>query len=250
MAHRTDPLKSAVHSRAALSVGEGRRYPRWAVLVSAATLELCWLAWFLVEPLPNAGNAGGQVRRWVLLASSLPEVIPGLSFRQSLLGLALSHLSGFENLPQRVPIVAAGLLIVAAAHGLGRRALEFSRVHTELAPVEQFPLACLVGVVLLGLLTLIAGRCGLISPWLTRVALIVCALDGLRGSVRAAWSWSRAKRPSTTAIAALLACAPFVILAALAALLPSTDFDAIEYHLEGPKEYFLAGKVALIPNNV
>ncbi len=37
---------------------------------------------------------------------------------------------------------------------------------------------------------------------------------------------------------------------ALGAMLPATDFDAIEYHLQGPKEYFQAGRVAFLPHNV
>ncbi len=37
---------------------------------------------------------------------------------------------------------------------------------------------------------------------------------------------------------------------ALGAMLPTIDFDAIEYHLEGPKEYFLAGRIAFLPHNV
>ena len=37
---------------------------------------------------------------------------------------------------------------------------------------------------------------------------------------------------------------------ALGAMLPTTDFDAIEYHLQGPKEYFQAGRIAFLPHNV
>ncbi len=252
MAHRTDPLNSAVGARPSNPRAATRRrgYPKWVVWLGFAAFEWCWLAWFLVEPLPNAGNAGGAVRRWILLASAFPNVIPGLTFRRSLLGLTLSHLSGFENLPQRVPIVAAGVLIIAAAYGLGRRALELSRVENELAPVERIPLACLVGVVLLGLITLVTGRLGLLSPWPTRALLMLCALDGLRGTVRSFRSLGSLPKPSPAALGSIFACAPFVILASLAAMLPSTDFDAIEYHLEGPKEYFLAGKIELLPHNV
>ncbi len=39
-----------------------------AVLIGLAALEVAWLGWFLVEPLPNAANVGGRVVRWAVLA--------------------------------------------------------------------------------------------------------------------------------------------------------------------------------------
>ena len=36
----------------------------------------------------------------------------------------------------------------------------------------------------------------------------------------------------------------------LGAMLPTIDFDALEYHLQGPKEYFQAGRIAFLPHNV
>src|SRR5205807_3329537 len=43
---------------------------------------------------------------------------------------------------------------------------------------------------------------------------------------------------------------PFLVLMALGAMLPTIDFDAIEYHLQGPKEYYQAGRIAFLPHNV
>ncbi len=39
-------------------------------------------------------------------------------------------------------------------------------------------------------------------------------------------------------------------MAMLGAMLPTIDFDAIEYHVQGPKEYFQAGRIAFLPHNV
>ena len=36
----------------------------------------------------------------------------------------------------------------------------------------------------------------------------------------------------------------------LGAMLPAIDFDVLEYHLQGPKEYFQAGRIAFLPHNV
>ncbi len=43
---------------------------------------------------------------------------------------------------------------------------------------------------------------------------------------------------------------PFLVLMALGAMQPTIEYDALEYHLEGPKEGFLAGRVAFSPHNV
>ena len=44
-----------------------------------------------------------------------------------------------------------------------------------------------------------------------------------------------------------LVVGPFLVLMALASMVPTADFDAVEYHLAGPKGYFLAGKVRFLP---
>jgi hypothetical protein len=48
----------------------------------------------------------------------------------------------------------------------------------------------------------------------------------------------------------MLIVAPFVLAMALGSMLPPTDFDVKEYHLEGPKEWFLGGRVEFLPHNV
>ena len=44
--------------------------------------------------------------------------------------------------------------------------------------------------------------------------------------------------------------APFVVVMILGSMLPSIDFDVLEYHLQGPKEYYQAGRIAFLPHNV
>ncbi|MFH5805348.1 glycosyltransferase family 39 protein [Alienimonas sp. DA493] len=47
-----------------------------------------------------------------------------------------------------------------------------------------------------------------------------------------------------------LAAAPFFVLIALGSTVPTTEFDAREYHLQGPKEWFQAGRIDRLPHNV
>jgi len=43
---------------------------------------------------------------------------------------------------------------------------------------------------------------------------------------------------------------PFAAAIVLGAMLPPVDFDVLEYHLQVPKEWFLAGRVTFLPHNV
>src|SRR5262249_58774940 len=47
-----------------------------------------------------------------------------------------------------------------------------------------------------------------------------------------------------------LIAGPFLLVMMLGAMLPTVDYDAIEYHLQGPKEYYQAGRIAFLPHNV
>jgi hypothetical protein len=229
-------------------------------------IEAGWLVWFYREPLPNAANVGGVVPRWIFLARALPQVVPGVTFEQSYFGMALEELSHVGYLPQRLPIVAAAALIAAAALGLGRLILHGLRIHSLLSTAERIALSFGLGASGLGVLTLLAGRLGLLAPWRVRIGLAIFAAVELGLLVREIIRRGRiSKHPSAAEIdppiegtgatgfarVAFLALAgPFLMLMALGAMLPTVDFDAIEYHLQGPKEFFQAGRISFLPHNV
>jgi hypothetical protein len=224
---------------------------RLAGIITLAILELLWLAWFLIEPLPNVNNTGlptgvAMRRGWMML-KALPEVVPGTSFRESVLGNGIAELTHVENLPQRVPILIVALLVAATAVGLGDLVLRSLRLEPGIALVERVALDYGLGAGLLGVLTLLFGRLGWLAPWSVRAWLLILAAAGLftsrlwrapRGKIDSSWWWK-----------ALLFC-PFAVTMFLASILPSIDFDVLEYHLEGPKEYFLAGRISYLPHNV
>jgi 4-amino-4-deoxy-L-arabinose transferase-like glycosyltransferase len=51
-------------------------------------------------------------------------------------------------------------------------------------------------------------------------------------------------------VVAVLIVAPFLVIMLLGSMLPAVDFDVLEYHLQGPKEYFQSGRIAFLPHNV
>lgn len=220
-------------------------------MVALAILEFAWLGWFLVTPLPNANNTGlplgEKVRRIYFVLKALPEVVPGTTVRESMLGQAALELSHLENLPQRMSVVLAAGLLAAAAIGLGDLAARALRVAARMGLAERLALDYGLGAGLLGVLTLVLGRLGWLSPWLFRIGLAAIAIPGLATS--RLWT---AKRPAIgrSGWIAIALIVPFLVPLILGSMLPAIDFDVIEYHLQGPKEYYQAGRIAFLPHNV
>ena len=63
------------------------------------------------------------------------------------------------------------------------------------------------------------------------------------------WRTGRVRLTSSSSLL-LIVIAPFVVLMILGSMLPSIDFDVLEYHLEGPKEYYKAGHISFLSHNV
>ena len=97
------------------------------------------------------------------------------------------------------------------------------------------------------MLTLLLGRLGWLNPWLFRTGLGLIAIVGLATS--RLWRAHRFKLSSSSCLLGI-AIAPFVVVMILGAMLPSIDFDVLEYHLEGPKEYYQTRHIAFLPHNV
>lgn len=262
MARRPDPLSRRPAARSAAAPAPApaagpRPYARLIGVGLVALLQFLWLRWFLTEPLPNAGNAGGTpITRSLFLWRAFPEVVPGLTFSESYLGLALGELSHVENLPQRLPVVAAAGLIAAAAVGLGLILLRLLRVAPALARLERLPIAFGVGASVLGAATLVLGRLGLLEPWPIRIGLGLLALVGAAAEFRPRPAPAGDVPPPDLSLPArstgalLLVVGPFLAIMALGSMLPTIDFDAIEYHLQGPKEYYQAGRITFLEHNV
>ncbi len=242
------------------------RSPRWFAVALAALIvaELLWFFWFTTTPLPNAGNlqvpsAPGEtrteaVRRWYLLALAFPQFIPGTSWHKSLFGHAIDAFCQTAYLDQRIPLLGAGLLIAGAGLGLGLLLIRLLGASRWLNGPERFTLGFGIGLNALASLTLLAGRLGLLSPWPVRTALGVLAMAGLASEFWArkkplqAPPWIFLSRAQTGLL--LLATAPFLWMMILGSFQPSLDFDALEYHLQGPKEWFLQGRISFLAHNV
>jgi hypothetical protein len=246
-----------VHRTPALKTGGRVSLGLLMILIALATLESAWFGWFFLEPLPNVGTVAGAhgLTRMNLLIRALPEIVPGLRFRDSYLGIALGKLSHLQNLPQRLPIVLAAGLIVGSAITSGLLILRVLRLRDRLDRWERLTLGFGLGTTALGLAALVVGRLGWLDPWLIRSGLAIPILAefalmvlGRRRRTRDAPSGGKSSRWAKFGFAAV--AGPFLLTMMLGAMLPCIDFDGLEYHLQGPKEYYQAGQIAYLPHNV
>ncbi|HWL07773.1 MAG TPA: hypothetical protein VNQ76_05195 [Planctomicrobium sp.] len=215
-------------------------------------LAILWLViyWFLffTTRLPNASNADRELYRSDILFN-LPELLGEL-----ISGDPSPH-SGWKNLPQRYGIIALAMVIVAAAFSTGNLLLRAMRLDTGLDRTSHLALAGGVGLSVVSLFTLGCGQLGML--WQSLFA----AVFGMVILAELALQWKSRqksdKRPHSPrkpyrwlGLVCLLVSIPFLCCMLLGSVLPPTDFDVKEYHLGGPKEYFLAGRVQFLPHNV
>jgi hypothetical protein len=231
-----------------------RRLPHLVVLLVVALIEVVWLAWILQEPMPNVANAGGVLRRSYLLWRMLPGVVPGVTWSQSYLGQAGRQLAEPRNLVDRVPIVLAAGFIAAAA-ALGSLVLRRLGEQNDRSPLEFLALSYGVGASILGITTLLVGRLVGLAAWPTRLTLALLITLGLLDTWRYRGGRIRPMigRPvlgNPAAWVSGLVVVPFLLLMCLGAMQPTIEFDALEYHLQGPKEHYQAGCIAFLAHNV
>lgn len=222
----------------------------------AEALPADWLTWLgvawvwfflglmLCQPLPNNGG----IQRYELLPmlpfSILDAVDPPLE--------PTSPPRGLVYLGERLPLLAVAAVITLTAWSLGWGLLSGLR-GLELTSGERHYFAVLLGLGCVAVLTLALGACGGLSTplfWCLHVGAFALGAYFWWHSPRTEgkpWSGFRWTARTGWSIAATL---PFLLGMVLGSCSPSTDFDVNEYHLGGPKEWFLAGRIEFLEHNV
>jgi len=221
-----------------------------------AWLLLFW-SLFFTAPLPNASNAQQTIDRLDVIGL-LPEIYSSLLSPEA----DPASSSSWFNLTERIDVFGIALIVVCGAWATGRLLLRRIGLFFDLDPLERFAFAGGVGLSAVSLGTLALGLSGWLSRPLFWCLLIILILVELWNTVRhiphsqqpethesdAVWSENPAPRWLKSGIICI--CLPFCWCMLLGAMLPPTDFDVKEYHLGGPKEYFLAGRVQFLPHDV
>lgn len=143
--------------------------------------------------------------------------------------------------------VCAGVLLVSTA--IGGRVL---RVEFASATLEDLLFSVGLGLGLVALVTLSLGMVGLLNGWLFWTLLALAAAGNLR-PLSAILSRARPGRaghqPSRLSLLLLAFLGVTFVLALFSALTPPAEWDALVYHLAGPKTYIDAGRVVWVPDN-
>lgn len=220
--------------------------PRTLPLAGAILFVVAFQVVYYLQTLYNSAPRPEQrIDRLVVLEES-----------PALLKDACRRLSDLENLADRKMSFAGAAFLLASAVWVGLSLQVWLIPSERLPPWERVLYAAGFGIGAYSLIVQFLGLAGILHRTslvlIPAVAVVVRRLAP-RGSARRetppADSADDGLGPSAKVLL-VLAMLPFAALATLAAALPTTDYDALAYHLLGPKEYFLAGRIEFLPHNV
>lgn len=145
--------------------------------------------------------------------------------------------------------IAILVLLVLLATAMGKRVLGSG---VEAQPLEAPLFGAGLGLGLLSLGTLALGTLGLLSRWafwLSLALLLAMNLRGMGDILRSLDPRRRTARPSRISLLAFAFLGVTLAVSLLHALTPPVEWDALVYHLAGPKTYINAGRVVWVPDN-
>ncbi len=172
--------------------------------------------------------------------------------------------SGWRYCPQRLDLLATAAVVLAGAWGLGHLGLRSLGVRPRERGAVRTAFALGLGLAVWSLVTLGLGLCGMMSRAVFAgvIAAAVLTETALRAVARGERSDAATSPPRVPLLqrrfftgsllppVVILVVAPFVLAMLLGSLLPPTDFDVKEYHLQGPKEWYQQGRITFLPHNV
>lgn len=236
---------------------EIRGTEKWRWLL-AAVWAVGFLIYFFNQNLPNNSSGPDKLISRLDICQYLKT--DWLIIFNPLDYSATEHKAGWEYLGQRIPFIFTAFAILLAAWCPGRVIRGLALRNGLLFRSESLVIEFGVGISLLTLWVLACGLAGRLTPTLVLLPGIIAApvavwqiwrdrhLDAhVAETLNAADS---VKLSNTVRASLLLAFAPFVLHILIGGMTPPRDFDVREYHLQGPKEWFQAGRVEMLPHNV
>ncbi len=219
---------------------------------------LAWVLLFFIAFLTIPLTNNQEIDRWYIvpeipfllldLIDPLPEENP--------------HPAGWAYFPQRIPLIGIAAIVLLGAWGLGQLVTRLIRIPLPPFTAERTVFASGLGISLVSLLTLGGGLLGILSQGLCYAVLMITAITG----VASAFQETKQKAGSLVSlklslpksitfdmlfrVGCCLLMSPFVMSMFLGSMLPSTDYDVLEYHFGGPKEYYQQGYIGFLPHNV
>ncbi|QDT91177.1 hypothetical protein [Gimesia algae] len=243
-------IKPAVNESAPASLEDHPGY-----LSGAIVWILLFFIIFISFTLPNSNPATSRWDVFTYLPVLLIDLIDPLPVENA-------APSGWAFFPQRFPLMGIALTVLAGAWGLGILLTRLIKIPLNPFTAERTVFAYGVGISVVSLLTLGGGLLGILSQSLCYLMLILSAVVGIGSAVQESNHKTgtvlpfRLRLPESFGyeelfrIACFLLMTPFVLSMLLGSMLPSTDYDVLEYHFGGPKEYYQQGYIGFLPHNV
>jgi len=229
-------------------------------LVLFVTIAI-YILWFYAQP-----GYFGSTRLHDLVGLLLPD-----DLLRSTMGGSPEHLQ--VGVLDRLPVILGALLWLLAASWIGRPVV--LPLSGQLTRLELSVMSTLIGLSLLSTVTLLMGLAGWLSGrWVSIPVLFLCLMsyllqrrligtltavtaqadsdeihrrnskenpfEELPGGQTARWLW-RMVHISTFALG---------VIYLLSSSMPPSEFDVVEYHLQGPKEFYQAGHIDFVSHNV
>lgn len=149
----------------------------------------------------------------------------------------------------RIADLAIWMMLLLLAAAMGRRLVGRG---SQTPPLETLVFSLALGLGILSLGTLFLGMIGMLTGWLfwmLFLALLAIHIRDMRAvlrTVRQQLAWRPTSRLSLLLTSFL--CVTF-LFALVAALTPPAEWDALVYHLTGPKMYVSEGRLLWVPDN-
>ncbi len=186
-------------------------------------------------------RGNNNLLRSLLVLVAILVLMIGYYWVHKPIGLGLLQIWGGSALD-----VLTSALMVTAGGGLGGLILSRFGTHT-LSRSERVALSAGLGLGLISLAVLLIGLVGLLSPLVLWLLLAAAWVIGNRFALlwlRDVSALARTVRPTSTWEWFLAAFAGLMLLtAALSAFAPPAAWDALMYHLAGPRVYLIDGAI-------
>ena len=213
--------------------------------IGAALWVGLFFVWFFTRPIPNQTEFS-RLDLWNEVPLLLTDFLPHEPEEGSVS-------SGWEFFPQRLELMAWSALLIGGMWGLGFVSLCSAGLRDKFSRAERLVLSMAVGYFGLSLLVLCLGLLGAFRRigWVGILLfyLIAAGVFSIRSRKPSAEPRERFRLSGEQAICTF-AMSIFALCMLFGAFLPSIDFDVKEYHLQGPKEWFLGGQITYLEHNV
>lgn len=225
----------------------------------SAVWMILFLAFFFRLELPNNSTSAddpltrGQI--WEVISQEWPTLLNPLDYSSG-----HDAEAGWAYFRQRLPFILTAFVLWFSAWSLGQGVCSRACRTLSLCGSERFVLAMGIGLSLLSLWVLACGVAGILSApvLLCPSAIAFCWTclarfrNGDKNDLSAAMPPPAERSVTERKLAGylILLGLPFAWHIFLGGMTPPMDFDVREYHLQGPKEWFQAGRITTLDHNV